>query len=278
MLTFRNLNFRYNRRRDALCDVSATVRPGLCLLMGENGAGKTTLLNICDGGLLPNSGSIDFDGADPSGRDPRVLRNIFFLPDNYISPFRTIRQAARYHAPMYPDFNPVMLDDNLSAFGLSGDEKLRSLSLGMLHKTNIAFALSLHPRLLLLDEPANGLDISSKKELRRMVSRCIDPEQTVIISTHTVADLEMLYDSVLLLHRGRTLLSASLDRLTERLGFIKCSVTPQNALYAEPDGILFRAIIPTDDKTQTIVDYELLYSALMSDESTKDAIVNLLND
>lgn len=275
MLAIDNLTYRYNRSADALRAVNARIAPGICLVLGQNGAGKTTLLNLCSGGLFPTHGTIKFDGARPAGRRPETLSRIFFLSADYCSPFRTINAAAEGHAPFYPRFSRLFFEENLAAFGLSGNEKLRSLSLGMLHKANIAFALSLRPELLLLDEPANGLDITSKKELRHMVSRCVDEEQTVLISTHTVADLEVLYDSVLLLDRGRLLLKASTADISERLAFVKGPAPLSEALYIEPDCGAFRMILPAADAAQTEVDFELLYSALLS--NSQQAVLTALN-
>lgn len=275
MLAIDHLTYRYNRHTEALSDVSARINPGICLVLGQNGAGKTTLLNLCSGGIFPTGGTVHFDSENPSLRQPSTLSRIFFLPSEYCSPFRNINDAAEYHAPFYPRFSRLYFEENLMAFGLTGKEKLRSLSLGMLHKANIAFALALRPELLLLDEPANGLDINSKKELRRMVSRCVDEEQTVLISTHTVADLEVLYDSVLLLDHGHVLLNASTAAIADSLAFVKSSEPLPQALYIENDCGAFRMILPSDGTEQTNIDYELLYSALLSE--SRQSLLTLLN-
>lgn len=265
MLTFDHLTYSYHAGSDALADVCAAIDPGICLVLGENGAGKSTMLGLAAGNLITSEGRVDFNGMNPGKREPKAMSEIFFLPDDYRSPFRTVRDMARCHAPFYPRFDFGMLEANLASFGLSGDERLKQLSLGMAHKSYIAFALALRPSLLLLDEPANGLDIDSKKELRRMMSRCIDEDQTVLISTHTVADLEVLYDSVVVLHRGSCELAASTDSIQSALSFITSPVPVEGALYLEPDGGAFRAVIPAETPYATAVDYELLYSAMMCD-------------
>lgn len=275
MLRFDSLTYSYKKHTVALNEVSATIEPGICLVLGQNGAGKTTLLNLCDSGLLPTAGTVEFDGQNVSHRIPEVLSKIFFLPTNYRSPFRTISEAAEYHAPFYPRFERLFLEENLAAFGLSGKEPIKSLSLGMLHKSYLAFALALRPELLLLDEPANGLDILAKKEMRRMVSRCVDESQTVLISTHTVVDLEVLYDSVLLLDHGRVLLNARTEALASALAFIKAPFPLPEALYTEPDSGAFRCVVAAKGNNQTDVDFELLYSALLS--PARDNILNTLN-
>ncbi|MDE6611844.1 MAG: ATP-binding cassette domain-containing protein [Muribaculaceae bacterium] len=276
MLTFDKLSYSYySKGVDALSDVTASVGQGICLVLGENGAGKSTLLGLAAGNLTAKAGAVVFDGVDTGLRLPSAMSRIFFLPDDYRSPFRTVRDMVRFHAPFYPQFDPDMLDANLAAFGLSGSEHLKHLSLGMAHKSYIAFALALRAPLLLLDEPANGLDIDSRKELRRMLSRCVDETQTVLISTHTVADMEVLYDSVLVLRRSHLALCASAADIQASLSFVSSPVPPADALYFEPDGAAFRAIVAASTPYETSVDYALLYSAMMSDAA--GAVVEHLN-
>lgn len=275
MLEFKDVTYSYRGRYEALRDVTAAVGPGLCLVLGENGAGKTTLLCLAAGELRACSGSVEFDGENVGLRLPSMLSRIFFVSDDYESPFRCVNDMARYHAPFYPNFDAAALAANLAAFGLTGEERLRSQSLGMRRKAMIAFGLALRPELLLFDEPANGLDIGSKKELRRMVSRNMAEGQTVMISTHTVADLEVLYDSVIILRAGRVELALSTEEVGERLSFRTTSLPPVDALYVEKDGAQFRAIGIAGEPNETAVDFELLYSAIMSD--ARDRIINVLS-
>ncbi len=268
MLNYNKLSYRYDRRHKALDGISASVAPGICLLLGENGAGKSTLLGLSAGQLKATDGEVTFDGFSTGLRLPDTMKDIFFLSDHWQSPFRNIRETAKYHEPFYPNFSAEMLETNLAAFGLTGYERLKRLSLGMKHKTYIAYALALRPRLLLLDEPAIGLDIDSKKELRRMVSRCVNEEQTVMISTHTVADLEVLYDYLIILHTGQIVLAISTEEISARLNFVTSAVPVPDALYMETTGGLFRAIVKAgEDPYASSVNFELLYSAIISGQS-----------
>lgn len=276
MLTFSNLSYSYNGNRTVLEDIDASIAPGICLLLGENGAGKTTLLGLASGTLRPVRGYVDLDGGDPAERRPSVMSDIFYLSDDWQSPFRDIYTTARLHGAFYKNFDIDMLTANLEAFGLTGHEKLKRLSLGMRKKTYIAYALSLRPRLLLFDEPANGLDIESKKELRRMVSRCVGEDQTLVISTHTIADLEVLYDSIMLIHRGRLLLSASTADISEKLSFVSSAMPVPEALYMEPEGGMFHAIVRAEEPDDSAIDFVLLYSAIVSGKSPE--IIELLKN
>ncbi len=267
MIDLQNLSYSYRRGSLALSDITTRIEPGIHLLLGENGAGKTTLLHILDGLLIPSAGTCDVDGYAPARRQPDYLNKVFFLSESFECPFSTINRMADCHAPFYPRFDRERLAENLAAFGLDGSERIKNLSLGMRRKAFVAYALSLQVELLLLDEPANGLDIDSKKELRRMIGRSIPEDGTVIISTHTVHDLQSLFDGVIILSHGQLLLSMPTWEISRRLAFVASTSPLQQALYQEPEGGLFRAVIPNDDALDTDVNYALLYSAVMSPSS-----------
>lgn len=276
MIRFDDLSFSYRKGSDALREINAEIGPGIHLLLGENGAGKTTLLHLIDGLLRPSSGSCDIDGIHPASRNPDLMQRCFFLSDNFECPYATIADMARCHAPFYPGFSDDRLRSNLAVFGQQGDEKIKRMSLGTRRKAFLAYALALGVDVLLLDEPANGLDIDSKKELRRMIGECVSEEQTVIISTHTVYDLQSLYDGIIVLSQSRLLLSMPTWKLAERLAFVASPSPVSDALFQEPDSGLFRAIVRNDGDCDTDINYTLLYSALMSER--RDEIISIIND
>lgn len=277
MIHVQNLSFRYGRSRNlALDDVSLTLNTGLHLLVGENGAGKTTLLQLIAGMRYPQDGYCLLDGEDTSKKSVSTLRKIFYLPDNFEPFFASINQMAQRHAVFYPSFDAGQLVENLHAFNLSGNEPLKSLSLGMRRKSYIAYALALGVEVLLLDEPTNGLDIDSKKLLHHMISRCVSDSQLVIISTHSVDDLRTLYDGIIAMRGGKVIISETMSRITERLAFVCDSVPHISSIYQEPLGGMFRAIVPNTYGIDSDVDIELLFTAL-GDPAAREDIVKLLN-
>lgn len=277
MLIFDNLTYRYTRHGAAAIDsVAGCVEPGIHLLMGKNGAGKTTLLRTIAGLIRPAEGECLLDGTDTTQRLPSVRSRIFFLPDNIAPHYDSIRRVASAHSPLYERFSPALFEDNLSAFGLTGHESLSDLSLGMSHKAWLAYVLALRTELLLLDEPANGLDISSRKTLRAMLARCVEDGQTVIISTHSVADLKALYDGVMMLHHGRLVICHPTWEIGSRLTFTSTPVPPADAIFTEQESGLFKSIIPAANGCDGgDVDFALLYSAMLS--AHHDEIINMLH-
>lgn len=275
MIELRNLSFAYGKGRNAISDANGTINPGIHLLLGENGAGKTTLLHILAGLRFAQSGECLIDGSDVRRRLPSTMRNLFFVPDNTELLTRTINGMKKIHACFYPNFSAELLEDNLRQFGLTGDERFNNLSLGDRNKTLAAYALSLQTELLLLDEPANGLDINSKKTLRRMIASNCSESQTIIVSTHTVWDLKALFDGLLVMNHGRLLLSRSTEEISRRLCFITSAMPVTDAIYQEQEAGIYRAIVRNTGNEGTEVDFNLVYSALMS-EFAKDIINTII--
>lgn len=277
MITLDNLCFKYAKPFDNAVDgVTAEIPSGIHLLLGENGAGKTTLLRLISGVLPPDSGTCLVDGENTSVRCPSVIRSVFFLPDEMHIPTRSIREFAAVHSAYYPAFSEEVFNMNLADFGLTGDEEVASLSLGMRHKTYLAYVVALGVDVLLLDEPANGLDITSKKTLRSILAKHIGEHQTVIISTHTVSDLRELYDGLIVLSHGRLLLCESTWKIAERIRCVTSPIPPVDRIYMDQEAGLFLSIVPNDTGEAAEVNYGLIYSALLSPK--RDELLSIIND
>lgn len=276
MIDIKNLSYSYRRGARALDDVSARLGEGIWLLMGENGAGKTTLLHAIAGLLTPQQGECVIDGAgDTSPRRPATLDRLFLFADDMKFPAPTINGMRRIHAGFYPAFSEHRLRHNLEAFGMTGDEPLDRLSLGNRKKAQLAYTLALGTQVMLLDEPANGLDISSRRTLRRLMSESAAEGQTTVVSTHSVRDLEPLYDGVMVMSRGRMVLAMSTCDILSRLCFNIGSTAPASPLYSELDLGAWRSItVNRVGEPATDIDFTLLYTALQSPQ--RDAILSHL--
>lgn len=276
MLTLSDINYSYPRGKEALHAVTATIGSGFHLLIGENGSGKTTLLHLMAGLRYPTAGTCELDGIPMRLRRPEELCRIQYLGDDMIFPADTIKAMADTHARFFPCFDSGMLAHNLEAFGIKAGERLRNMSLGNRRKAHLAYMLALKCDILLLDEPTNGLDITSKNTFSRMLVECVSPEQSVIVSTHTPADLESLYDNVMVLNHGELLLNMNVDEICSHIAFVSNSTLAQDALYSEPRFGLYRCIIPNPDNSiESQLDFGLLYTALSG--SSRQAILNCLN-
>ncbi|WP_289763687.1 ABC transporter ATP-binding protein [Paramuribaculum intestinale] len=275
MITFNNLCYRYPKDPEALSDITAAISPGIHLLLGENGTGKTTLLHIIAGLLYPTAGSVEVDGMSPRLRQPALLKQIFFLGDDMTLPGGTALAFAHTAAKAYAGFDAGLLADYLARFGLTGRERLDRLSLGNRRKSLIAVALALRTQVLLLDEPANGLDIGSKETLGRMLAEAAGDDRTIIVSTHVTHDFHNIFDGVIALRRNRLQLAATLTDILSAVAFTAGMIPPVEAIFTHQSAGLFRSITAAGADTETDIDYNLLYMALQSDRA--DIITSLIN-
>lgn len=279
MLELIDLTYTYPKAKnaEALTDVSCRIGEGTWLLLGENGAGKTTLMRLAASLLRPTSGQVILDGENVTAHEASTLSRLFLLTDDMIFPAQTINEFASIHAPYYPTFSRELLEANLEEFGLTGKERIDRLSLGYRKRAQIAYTLALRAPLTMLDEPTNGLDIDARKKLRKLMSKSATDGQTIIVSTHNIADLETLYDGVIILHRGHLLTAMSAFDILSRLNFTSGTEIPEGALFSEWNLATVNAITENlSGEPQTDINYSLLYSALMSKDASQK-IMSILN-
>lgn len=265
MIELQDIEFSYRKNATpALTGVTAVIEPGVHLLAGENGAGKTTLLHIIAGLATPQKGKCLINDNPSVTTKPSEMGRTFLIEENMEFPGKTIKGFARQHSQFYPNFSEDIFNENLQAFGMTGNEPLKTLSLGNRKKTQLAYALALGVDVLLLDEPTNALDIESKAKLRKMIAANISAHQTVIVSTHTISELEILFDGAMMLTRSHLLFAGTEEAVTKRLAF-RVSRSPEtDALYSEIQAGRVLNICPTGEDSETRVDWRLFYSALHS--------------
>lgn len=265
MIELKDITFSYTKKSvPALSEVTATVEPGVILLAGENGAGKTTLLHIIAGLARPTCGECIVDGVSSSTDIPSEMGRTFLLEERSYFPAKTIRRFSELHSRFYPGFSPELFLSNLMAFGLTGDEPMKSLSLGNRKKAQLAYSLSLGVDVLLLDEPTNGLDIESKDALRKTIAGSLRDGQTIIVSTHTVTELENLFDGVIMLSRSKLIYNGTEEDVSSKLAFEVSRIPEEEALYTEIQMGRVLNVLPALRDEPTRVDWRLLYSALRS--------------
>ena len=278
MITVKKLSFGYTRRRNIFDSLSLELPKGSIVgLLGRNGEGKTTLLKLLYGQLLRRQGELKVLDSDPKHRAVSFLQQVYLLPEEFRVPPISIRSFFDISAPFYPNYDEAVAKELIDIFGLQWDMNLKKISQGQKKKALIAFALSLRVPLLLLDEPTNGLDIPSKGEFRRAVARYTSDEQTILISTHQVRDLEQLIDRVLIMERGSIFCNATVADITERLSFRL--ITPElanKALYSEPSAVGTVGILPNDGNEDGESNYsmELFFNAVISE---RDRILQALS-
>ena len=274
MITLKELSFSYSRKKEVLDRINLEVGSGhICGLLGKNGEGKTTLLNLLSGQIFPDQGSCLVLEEIPSERNARFLQQIFLLPEEISMPEVTAIEYIKMYAPFYPTFRDDICKACVESFEINLSDRLSKMSQGQRKKVAITLALAAHTPLLLMDEPTNGLDIPSKATFRRLVASLIDDNQTVIISTHQVRDLESLIDTVLILDQRQILLNKTLNEIGEKLYF--GSLLPEEkALYSEPTPQGTIGVTAREDKEETAVSLELLFNAAITYPKEIQRIMN----
>ena len=274
MITLKELSFSYSRKKEVLDRINLEVGSGhICGLLGKNGEGKTTLLNLLSGQIFPNQGSCLVLEEIPSERNARFLQQIFLLPEEISMPEVTAIEYIKMYAPFYPTFRDDICKACVESFEINLSDRLSKMSQGQRKKVAITLALAAHTPLLLMDEPTNGLDIPSKATFRRLVASLIDDNQTVIISTHQVRDLESLIDTVLILDQRQILLNKTLNEIGEKLYFGPL-LPEEKALYSEPTPQGTIGVTARDGKEETAVSLELLFNAAITYPKEIQRIMN----
>lgn len=172
-------------------------------LVGVNGAGKSTLLRCIAGIYEADHGSVLFNGED-TFKNPAVRKDIFFVSDEPYYPIAAnIRTMKEFYSSFY-DVDMKTYNEVLNLFHLDDTKPISSFSKGMKRQASLLFALSIAPKLLLLDEAFDGLDPIVRHDLKRMLYELIEEQKaTIIISSHNLKELEDICDSYGILENGR---------------------------------------------------------------------------
>ncbi len=219
----RDLTHRYGRTL-ALDKVNLEVTPGsLYALVGPNGAGKTTLLKILLGLLKPTRGDFMLLGKDVRRLTHVDRQSVSYVAEGQSLPkWMTLRRLLAYLAPLYPTWDSQLVEQLLSRFALSPDQRIGRMSRGGQMKTALLCALAPRPKLLVMDEPFTGMDALVKDELvKGLLELAGSQEWAVLLCSHEIGELESLADTVGFLDRGRLILSEPMDLTRARFRHVE---------------------------------------------------------
>lgn len=262
MIKVNNLAFSYGKDQ-VLKNINLTLEDGKIYgLLGENGVGKTTLLTLLCGLKKAQVGSIDADGANPYDREPSLLEQMFYLPDDVAPMYDKAYTWAKSRGKFWSNFSLDKFVEIMNGFENDVNQKLSAMSTGQLKKTYISFALACSTKYLFLDEPTNGLDIPSKSQFRSSILKYTSEDSTIVISTHQVRDLENVIDPIIILDRQDVLLNASLEEISRKLFFDYGTELHRESLYSEqlPGG--FIQVYPNVRNQDSKVNIEALFNAV----------------
>lgn len=276
LATINDLNFGYKRGLTLFSNMNLSIKAGQTYgLLSKKDEGKTTLLKLLSGLLFPVSGKVEFMDYEPRLRQVKMLSNTFYLPEEEFRSSLSIKRFVKTYMPFYPKFSIGKFEGNLSDFSISIDTKdISTLSIGQRKKLMIAFALATNARLILLDEPTNGLDIASKNQLQRLVNGSLTDKNCIIISSNQAEDLDGLVENIIVLNNHKIVINQSLENVGEKLSFTleETNENPNAYLYVKEVKGGFRKVSINTKKEKSELNLETLFDAVISNPEAIEKI------
>ncbi len=207
-----------------LQNVSVAIECGTVAgLVGPNGAGKSTTMRILLGLVKPDSGSVAVLGKSMSSSNATAKQDIgYFSDDMRLYKPESIGWHMQFIRSLYPSWDDAYASQLLDRFGLIDQQTVKGLSHGQRVKAMLLLILARRPKLLILDEPTNGLDPVAKHEVLTELMRVVEDERrTIIYSSHNTQDVEQICDSITFIDRGKVIASSNRDDFLEKWKRIK---------------------------------------------------------
>lgn len=204
-------------KTEALKGINLNFNSGRIIgLLGPNGSGKTTLIKLMCGLLVPNEGEIYINGKKPG---PETKAIVSYLPDrNYLPDWMKIKDIINMFKDFYADFNVEKAKDLFEKLGIKLDDKLKSMSKGTKEKAQLILVMSREAKVYILDEPIAGVDPAARDLILNTIITNYNPEASVIISTHLIADVETILEDIIFIKNGVIELQSTVDEIREKNG------------------------------------------------------------
>ncbi len=261
IVSIRNLTKSYASGFTALKGVDLDIEQGEILaLLGPNGAGKTTMISIICGIVTPSGGTVTVGGHDIL-TDYRKTRSIIGLVPQELTldAFETVENTVAFSRGLHGCApNPALIERILKDLSLydKKDTMLRQLSGGMRRRVLIAKALSYEPKVLFLDEPTAGVDVSLRKDMWQLVERLRANGVTIILTTHYIEEAEEIADRIGVINHGQILLVEDKKALMAKLGRKQMTVELAEPIAAIPDVLSPYALTLSGEGTRLVYEFD----------------------
>jgi ABC-2 type transport system ATP-binding protein len=257
-----------------LDNIDLEIEPGTVNgLIGPNGAGKSTIMRIMMGLVAPESGTVSVLGKAISSREASAKQDIgFFSDDMRLYKSESIAFHMQFVRSLFPSWDEGYAQQLLARFGLIAQQKVKGLSHGQRVKALLLLILARRPKLLILDEPTNGLDPLAKQEVLAELMQIVNDEtRTILYSSHNTQDVEQISDTITFIDRGRVIASNNRDEFLDRWRRFKLQA-PQNWQAPAIDGLRTESTfgnlrVMTMDRYQTDVEDRLQSSGATLESS-----------
>lgn len=257
-----------------LDNIDLEIEPGTVNgLIGPNGAGKSTIMRIMMGLVAPESGTVSVLGKAISSREASAKQDIgFFSDDMRLYKSESIAFHMQFVRSLFPSWDEGYAQQLLARFGLIAQQKVKGLSHGQRVKALLLLILARRPKLLILDEPTNGLDPVAKQEVLAELMQIVNDEtRTILYSSHNTQDVEQISDTITFIDRGRVIAGNNRDEFLDRWRRFKLQA-PQNWQAPAIDGLRTESTfgnlrVMTMDRYQTDVEDRLQSSGATLESS-----------
>ncbi len=216
LLECKKLTKRY-KTKEVLKQIDLTFERGHIIgVLGPNGSGKTTLIKLINGLLTPSEGELLFCG-EKIGVESK--KHISYLPDQtYLNMNQKVKDIIDFFRDFYEDFDEVRSYDMLQKLKINAQDRLKTLSKGTKEKVQLVLVMSRRAKLYVLDEPIAGVDPAARDYILNTILSNYEPEASILIATHLIADIENILDEVVFLKDGQIVQHTSVDEIRGKEG------------------------------------------------------------
>jgi ABC-2 type transport system ATP-binding protein len=280
---------RYFGRNPVVRQVSFEIPVGTVTgLLGLNGAGKSTLIKMLMGLLAPTRGTCSVLGVDSTTLNSATRARIgYTIEGHFAYGSMSVRESEQLQSDSFPSWNPTLFQNTIDRFGISPSSRIRTLSRGQRAGVSIALTMSSDPELLILDDPALGLDPVSRRALNETILQFMeDGQRTVLLSSHLLDDIERVTDRVLVMVDGRILVHSSVSSFLERVSIWTCDSSEEPRQLPPVPGLihayqagrkLTMAVVDVDQESQAAMVRIGGQSLMRSDSSFDESVVAYLS-
>ncbi|MFR0893110.1 MAG: ABC transporter ATP-binding protein [Clostridium sp.] len=204
-------------KKQALHNVDMVFEGGQIIgLLGPNGSGKTTLLKVMTGLLKDYDGVVRIDGKD-IGADTKAV--VSYLPDEpYFSDWMKVKDALASFVDMYADFDLDKCLSIMSRFQIDESMRIKTMSKGTKEKFQLALVMSRKAKIIVLDEPIGGVDPAAREVILDTILENYSADQTILIATHLIADIERIFSTVVFIKNGQIVLNKEVEEVRQETG------------------------------------------------------------
>ncbi len=202
-------------KQEVLKHVSFVCQGGSIVgLLGPNGSGKTTLIKILTGLITAYDGEVEIAGEQIGALSKAVVS---YLPDEpYFADWMRAKDALAVFHDMYQDFDYQRCLEIMNRFKISEKMRIKTMSKGTKEKFQLALVMSRHAKLIILDEPIGGVDPAAREVILDTILSNYQEDQTILIATHLIADIERIFDTVFFIKEGEIILNENVEDLRSR--------------------------------------------------------------